>query len=199
MSASDFITLACPSCGGTLAITSDVDRFECGHCGNQHLVKRDGDVLTIAPLVKEVQSVRAGVDKTAAELAIPRIRTEIKELQAQLLTLKSTSPGQLASANFREVIMPFPAVGLGIILVWLYVRSRDWLPYYGVVDRMLHIWMPLAVVAVVLVSLSIYWVVLYSRRMDAAHIRYANIQESFGSQLQAKQIQLQQNVSIANS
>src|SRR5258706_205176 len=39
---SDFVTLTCPSCGGRLEITKDVERFACAHCGNEHVVRRAG-------------------------------------------------------------------------------------------------------------------------------------------------------------
>ncbi|MFL7795121.1 MAG: hypothetical protein AB8I69_23480 [Anaerolineae bacterium] len=29
----DSITLTCPSCGGKLQVTNDIDRFACTHCG----------------------------------------------------------------------------------------------------------------------------------------------------------------------
>ncbi|MFC1878612.1 hypothetical protein ACFLZW_01740 [Chloroflexota bacterium] len=33
----DFITLACPSCGGNSAIAYQSDRFICDYCGNEHI------------------------------------------------------------------------------------------------------------------------------------------------------------------
>lgn len=35
----DFVTLSCPTCGGQLQITKDIERFACGHCGNEHIVR----------------------------------------------------------------------------------------------------------------------------------------------------------------
>jgi hypothetical protein len=80
---SDFVTLSCPSCGAKLEITSDIDRFACAHCGNEHVVKRGGGLVALAPVVAEIQRVGAGVDKTASELAIRRLTEEIAQLEAE--------------------------------------------------------------------------------------------------------------------
>ena len=85
--ASDFITLACPSCSGQLEITTDIERFCCVHCGREHIVKRKGGVISLSPMVQAIRQVQAGIDKTASELAIVRIKEEIVafELQKQNL------------------------------------------------------------------------------------------------------------------
>jgi len=76
----DFIALSCPSCGAKLQITEDIDRFACTACGNEHIVNRSGGVFTLKPVSKGVPKVQEGVDKTTAELAIARIKDEIKQL-----------------------------------------------------------------------------------------------------------------------
>ena len=81
--AADFITLACPSCGGQLAITGDVERFACAHCGREHLVRRNGGVVSLSPLVERLQKVQTGVDRAASELAIARIKDEIVALDLE--------------------------------------------------------------------------------------------------------------------
>jgi len=74
-----FVTLTCPSCGGKLEITNDLERFACAHCGNEHMVRRSGGVVSLAPVVQELRSIKSGVDRTAMELAIRRIKEEISE------------------------------------------------------------------------------------------------------------------------
>jgi len=80
----DFVILTCPSCGGKLQITSDIERFVCANCGNEHLVQRSGGIISLVPLVAELRKVRDGVDKTASELAIKRLREEISVLEPEL-------------------------------------------------------------------------------------------------------------------
>ena len=79
----DFVTLTCPSCGAKLQITDDIERFACTHCGNEHIVKRAGGLVALAPVVQAIKQVRDGVDKTASELAIKRLLMEIAELEKQ--------------------------------------------------------------------------------------------------------------------
>ncbi len=31
----DFVTLSCPTCGGKLEITDNIERFACGYCGHE--------------------------------------------------------------------------------------------------------------------------------------------------------------------
>jgi hypothetical protein len=77
----DFVTLSCPSCGGKLQITSDIERFACSYCGIEHIVRRGGGIITLAPFVEGLKGVQIGVDKTASELAIQRLTREISELE----------------------------------------------------------------------------------------------------------------------
>ena len=55
---SDFITLSCPTCNGKLKITDDIDRFDCVHCGNEHVVKRGGDLVSLKPVVEQLELPR---------------------------------------------------------------------------------------------------------------------------------------------
>lgn len=80
----EFVTLTCPSCGAKLQVGSDVDSFACSHCGNEHIVKRSGGTVSLAPVVEQLKNVRSGVDKTASELAIKRLKEEIREIHAKM-------------------------------------------------------------------------------------------------------------------
>ena len=79
----DFINLTCPSCGGRLQITNDLDRFACSFCGNELIVRRSGGTVSISPVIEGLKAVQTGVDKTASELAIIRIKKEIESLYYQ--------------------------------------------------------------------------------------------------------------------
>ncbi len=93
----DFITLTCPNCGGRLEITNDVDRFACAYCGTEHLVRRGGGIVTLAPVLEGLRDVQAGVNRTASELAIWRLEAEIDHLAEQYRVLAS----QLAALPSR--------------------------------------------------------------------------------------------------
>jgi ribosomal protein S27AE len=79
----EFVTLTCPSCGGKLQITPDLDRFACGYCGAEHVVKRGGGIVALEPIVHGLKQVQAGVDRTASELAIKRLKEKKYDLQIQ--------------------------------------------------------------------------------------------------------------------
>lgn len=97
-SQSDFITLACPNCGGKLQITPDTERFACQFCGYEHIVRRSGGSISLEPVVKMMKSIdsnlnlvgeevyRLGLsnEKQVAEQTILRLKKEIEELNKQL-------------------------------------------------------------------------------------------------------------------
>jgi hypothetical protein len=135
----DYVTLSCPSCGGKLEITPDIDRFACSHCGREHVVKRAGGLVSISPIVDALKQVEVGVDRTAAELAIARIQKELVYLQITRANLLQTSPppstnslsfilliiigGVLISLSLlllfsidkSDILLPLSMAGLGII------------------------------------------------------------------------------------
>ena len=82
--ANDFITLACPSCAGSLKITSDADRFACKYCGREHLVRRQNGILTVTPVLEKLDRIVSGVDRSASELAIPRLKRECRAIERRI-------------------------------------------------------------------------------------------------------------------
>ena len=89
----DFVGLTCPSCGGKLEIKASVQRFACGYCGTEFIVERSGGIVSLEPVVEELKGVKAGVDKTASELAIKRLEAEISELSQQRASIGKNSQG----------------------------------------------------------------------------------------------------------
>jgi ribosomal protein S27AE len=83
----NFLTLSCPSCGGKLQITNDIERFACGYCGKEHLVRRGGGIVTLSPVVDGLKKIQEGTDKTASELAILRLSNEIAEIEKNINNL----------------------------------------------------------------------------------------------------------------
>jgi hypothetical protein len=122
----DFVTLSCPTCGGKLQVTPDLDRFACAHCGNEHVVRRGGGIVSLAPVVEGIDKVRVGVDKTASELAIRRLKEEIADLRrrreeglARLQRLRKEATSALQRqppAPLRMSERPVASDRLGIIL-----------------------------------------------------------------------------------
>lgn len=103
---SEIISMSCPSCGGDLQIVEDIDQFACAHCGNEHIVKRFGNTISLAPVVDQLMRVQAGIDKTASELAIERLSREIGELEKEYAALwdaRAKLKGLLFFLNKREI------------------------------------------------------------------------------------------------
>jgi hypothetical protein len=119
---SDFVTLTCPSCGGKLQITNDIDRFACGHCGNEHVVKRGGGIVALSPVVEGLAKVQAGTDKTASELAIVRLTQEIASLEVKRQELRSESDNRMGGGCLLFLIpaaLIFLANDKSVAMVWL--------------------------------------------------------------------------------
>lgn len=72
-----------PFVWGKLEFTEDIERFACGYCGNEHLVRRGGGVVSLQPVLEKLEEVQATTERAASELAIPRLEREIKELYRQ--------------------------------------------------------------------------------------------------------------------
>lgn len=77
----DFVVLTCPSCGGKLHIRSHIDLFACGYCSTELKVNRGGGIVSLDPVIEGIDRVRVGVDKTASELAITRLKSDMHSLE----------------------------------------------------------------------------------------------------------------------
>lgn len=93
----DFISLTCPTCGGRLQITPDVERFACAHCGNEHLVRRGAGVVTLAPVVASMDGLRRATDRTASEMALRRLKDELAAME----TSRAEIEARLAQARAK--------------------------------------------------------------------------------------------------
>ncbi len=94
---SDFVTLACPNCGGKLNITSDQERFTCGFCSYEHIVRRNNGVVSLEPVVRVMKDIESNIsnvgaglnkigfsnEKQVAEQTIARLKGEIADLENQ--------------------------------------------------------------------------------------------------------------------
>jgi len=115
----DFVTLSCPSCGGKLEITNDVERFACSHCGREHIVKRSGGIVSLSPVVDALNKVGVGVDKTAAELAIVRINREVVALEVEKSDFIKNHPRPYGNSNGILIVI-FSSMAVPAIFSWLF-------------------------------------------------------------------------------
>ena len=96
----DFITLACPSCGGKMHITANIERFACQFCGHEHIVRRSGGVIALEPVMQAIGQINQNIsqvgdginriygsaEKQASEAAIQRLKAEIADIQKKAET-----------------------------------------------------------------------------------------------------------------
>jgi DNA-directed RNA polymerase subunit RPC12/RpoP/Flp pilus assembly protein TadB len=75
------ISLKCANCGANLQITPEMETFACGYCGASQIVSRSGGTISLKLLGEAITRVQAGTDKTAAELAIRRLKEEYVALE----------------------------------------------------------------------------------------------------------------------
>jgi hypothetical protein len=92
---SEIVTLTCPSCGGKLEISPDIDRLKCVHCGQEQLILHDGNQLFIRPLQDSISLLQQATSRNASEQAIQRIKAEIQELEDQKSPLLEKKDGYL--------------------------------------------------------------------------------------------------------
>ena len=117
---SDFITLSCPSCGGKLGITPDVERFACQFCGHEHIVRRSGGMVSLEPVLQQINaglnSVGAGMnqlglnsERQAAEQSIARLTKEVDELEKKIIEVRGDRIGHIGAS--------LSMVGFGIAMM----------------------------------------------------------------------------------
>jgi ribosomal protein S27E len=75
----EFLTLKCPTCGANLDVYPDMEQFTCGFCGTTVRVQRRGGTIALNAIEGAIRRVQAGTDKTAAELALPRLAKELDQ------------------------------------------------------------------------------------------------------------------------
>jgi predicted RNA-binding Zn-ribbon protein involved in translation (DUF1610 family) len=113
------LTLNCPSCGAPLGVSSDMERFACGYCGTEQIVERRGGTVTLKILGEAIAKVQVGTDRTAAELAIRRLRDDLVSLEMQCLQQREVH-SKLRSTTSTNLLF---GIASGIVATLLFVYS----------------------------------------------------------------------------
>jgi hypothetical protein len=126
--------LKCPTCGGTLYITGDIDRFVCGFCKNEHIVERSGGVITIKA-VKELERFGVVHEKLAAERAIQystekisSLQSEQTQLQSQIQQLRDAQNVAAGIQSIKSQKLYSMVIGLILVLIGL-IQAITWWPH----------------------------------------------------------------------
>jgi hypothetical protein len=93
-----------------------MERFACAFCGTEHIVKRGGGVISLAPVVEGLKKVEIGVDRTASELAINRLKQEISELEGNIDLIRNDTYSN-PKLRLIAIIMVFIG-GLLTLVLW---------------------------------------------------------------------------------
>jgi hypothetical protein len=95
-------------------ITEDIDWFACSACGNEHIVNRNGGIIALKPVIDGIKSIQLGVDKTASELAIVRLKDEIQILENDLSQV-SNKKGCLKDTFVRIMLITLCLAGIAML------------------------------------------------------------------------------------
>jgi len=76
----ELISMTCKNCGGKLSISRDAEQCICQQCGSEYLVTFRENTISIKFLKEHLENIQASSDKTASELALKRIKEDLKIL-----------------------------------------------------------------------------------------------------------------------
>ena len=93
------LKLGCANCGAPLEIKADIDSLACGYCGTSQRVERSGGAVSLRKVEAAINAVQRGTDRTAAELALPRLKAELQEIESQAHSAIAAAEAKLASAR----------------------------------------------------------------------------------------------------
>jgi DNA-directed RNA polymerase subunit RPC12/RpoP len=100
------VSLKCSSCGASLSIPSDINHLACGFCGTEQVVVRDGGIVALKSVTDAIDRVKQSTDKTAAELALKRLREELNALVRHRDERRRYWQGQLDPKRNQLANMP---------------------------------------------------------------------------------------------
>ena len=130
----DFITLKCPSCGGALKITADVETLKCQFCGAEHIIRRENNGVTFEAFAR-CPTCRRNDKTVKASLKFGHQSVEPKFNMIQNIKMRSGSwilfvigiVSILGSFSEKTFGMVFMLCIVGVLLIFLafYPRYRQ--------------------------------------------------------------------------
>lgn len=136
----DFITLSCPSCGGKLNVTPDIERFACQFCGHEHIVRRSGGMVSLEPVIQVMKNIDSNInlvgvgvnklgfssEKQVAEQTINRLKGEIANISNEIGQYDNSSGcgtaiGTMMGIGFLALLILAIAKGWNFFLILLFL------------------------------------------------------------------------------
>ncbi|MCC6458046.1 MAG: hypothetical protein IT328_24035 [Caldilineaceae bacterium] len=187
----DFLTLTCPTCGARLQLRDGIALLVCASCGNEHMVHRDGGAIYLAPIAQDVRQIRVSSDRTAAELAIPRLTKELAAINDEINATKA----RIYFIDHKNV-EPLP---YGWLLTAVMVMALG-IAMVGGING--NLWLVTSM-GIIGVGAAAWYLVLNSQRFKKAHdiadrLKQADI-DQLKQKYNAKRAALEKNHQIANS
>lgn len=116
------LTLSCANCSAPLEVAADLERFTCSYCGTAQIVERSGGVVSTRKLEAAISAVQRGTDRTAAELAMPRLNRELDEVMEQRAQVVHRAQLRLEEARSRRRKMATIAT-FSVAILWAILVS----------------------------------------------------------------------------
>lgn len=113
-----------------LQIKPEMDVFACAYCGTNMRVAREGGAVMLKALVRSVASVRQGVDRTAAELAIPRLRREIREAEKSRDARVAEAKTAAEQLSTPAVLIAYAFFAIAIATWWFFSTGWALIPLF---------------------------------------------------------------------
>lgn len=111
------ISLKCTGCGASLDITPDLDVFSCSYCGARQIVRRGTGTISLKPLEEAISRVQHGTDRTAAELAVRRLREDLATADLELRRARTDFRKQGGGGQFGLLFIMFGGMGAFALLL----------------------------------------------------------------------------------
>jgi ribosomal protein S27AE len=134
-----FTSLTCPNCGGKLEVFDDMERFACGYCGREIAVEWRGGTVALKDLSEFIQHLQTGAERTAAELALVRLRQELSDLNDRVSGLQAKAARLPAAQPPSEEPQGWPWITSTILLVFAATAFFFSLASFGVANTFLGI------------------------------------------------------------
>ncbi len=96
------VRLKCSNCRRELEVSPDMVEFACGYCGAQCHAVRHGGTVSLKSAGGAIASVQRGTDRTAAELAVLRLKSDLSDVGASLDRLNDWKQKSIQSIENPE-------------------------------------------------------------------------------------------------
>ncbi len=174
------ITLKCSNRGANLQISPEMSNFACGYCGASQMVERSGGTVSLKLLTNAISQVQAGTDKTAAELAINRLKGGMQDLEITYdnLNLKHRAEMNVIQRSFK--------------VIWFIVSIVSFLfAIYGG-------WV-LVLILIIWIAASVFILYAYNQQIGSEKITYIEIRQKLFEKEKEIQQRIQQHKKIVDT